>query len=493
MKVQKKALENTFFIMLSWFVTTLGGFMFWLVAGKFLTQEEYGIAITSVSFGFFVISIITFGLPAALSKLIPEYKAKKNYKRIKSIITSSFILILFSNLFLIIAMILFSNQFSNYLKIEKTVFYLVIFYIFVGSFGTTFYTIIYSFQEMKRYFLISVVSVLIKFSTSLLILFLGFKHFGPIIGVIVSILFTLFLCFPKKHLTRKYSFYDEELFKYAVTGLIGALAFSLLGNSQYTIITIMKAASNAGIFGVAMMISSIVGAIPNILNASIYPIISEVFGKKSKKLIPILIESIIRYALSLSIPIIIVFSILSRLIVLSFSSYRFLDSARLIPILSISSLFFGLATIFMNTLFAIRRPRLYIKILLIISIIYIAITSALTYFLSELGTSIGYMITTAIFFLVSFYYSKKIIRLKTRFNYLIKILVASLSFLPLYLLKPMTIISATVLAILCFILYIGFLLILKFFTKDDIEMFKYFLRKISQSKTTLYNFISGFE
>jgi O-antigen/teichoic acid export membrane protein len=477
MKVQKKALENTFFITLSWIITTLGGFLFWLIAGKFLTQEEYGIAITSISFGFFVISIITFGFPAAISKLVPEYKAKRNYKRIRSIITLSTIVILFSNIFLIILMLSFSNLFLNYLKFDRTIFYLVILYIFIGSFSTTFYTIIYSFQEMKEYLFIGSSSLLIKILASILILLLGFKYFGPIVGTITSSLFTLILCFPKIHFTRKYSLYDEELFKYAITGFVGALAFSLLVNSQYTIITIMKTVGNTGIFGVAMMISSIVGAIPNILNSSIYPIISEIFGKKAKKSIPILIENIVRYALFLSIPIIIVFSLLSNLLVLSFSSYKFLGATKLIPILSISSLFLGLSTIFMNTLFAMRRPKLYIKILLIISFVYITIISVLTYFLSEFGTSIGYMITTIIFFLISFHYSKEIIKLKIKFDYLIKILTASLSFLPLYFFKPINIFSAMALSGLCFISYILFLLFLKFFTKHDFEILKYFLRE----------------
>jgi len=478
MKVQKKAVENTFFITLSWLVSTLGGFLFWLIAGKFLTQEEYGIAITSVSFGFFVISIITFGLPAAISKLIPEYKAKREYKRIKSIITSSLLLILISNTLFLTVMLLFSNTFLNYLKLERKVFYLIVLYIFIGSFATAFYTIIYSFQEMKKYFYIGAASVLIKISLALLILFLGLKYFGPILGVIAGNIFTLVLCFPRRHITKNLSLYDEELFKYAVTGFIGALTFSLLGNSQYTIITIIKTASNAGIFGVAMMISSIVAAIPNILNTSIYPIISENFGKKSQKPISILIENIIRYAFFLSIPVIIVFSLLSKLIVLSFSSYRFLDAAKLIPILSTSSLLLGLSGIFANALFAVRRPRLYIKILLIISFVYIAITLALTYFLSELGTSIGYMMTTLIFFALSFHYSRKIIKLKISFNYLAKIFFASLAFLPLYFFNSFSILTAIALTAVCSILYIIILFVLKFFTKEDIEILNYLINKI---------------
>jgi len=477
MKVQKKALENTFFITLSWIITTLGGFLFWLIAGKFLTQEEYGIAITSVSFGFFAISIITFGFPAALSKLIPEYKSKGNYKKVRSIITSSILVILISNLFFIVAMLLLSNLFLNYLKLEREVFYLIIFYIFTGSFSTIFYTITYSFQEMKKYFLVGTISVFIKILTAFLILVLGFKYFGPILGVIASSLFILLTCFPNKYLIKKYYLYDEDLLKYSITGFLGALSFSLLLNSQYTIITIIKTASNAGIFGVAMMISSVVGAIPNIINTSIYPIISEIFEKKSKKTMSILIQNTTRYALFLSIPLIIVFSLLSRLIVLSFSSYRFLDSIKLIPFLSVSSFFVGLSGIFINIIFAIRKPKLYIKILLLISFIYIVITPVLTYFLSELGTSIGFMITSIIFFIISFQHSKEVAEIKINFNYLTKILVALLSFLPLYFFRPFSIIPAILLTTTCFVLYIGFLLFFNFFTKDDIKILKYFLRK----------------
>ncbi len=482
MKPENKAVENIFFISLSWLITTLGGFLFWLIAGKFLNQEEYGIALTAVSAGFFIISFITLGIPAALSKLIPEYKSKNDYKKIKSIITASILIITTTTLLISSILIIFKDSVSKIIKLKESIYYLIIVYIVIGALGTTFYTITYSFQEMKKYFFVGSASVIIKILTALLVLFLGFKYFGPIIGTIISSAFTLILCFPKKYITKKYSVFDEDLYKYAITGFIGAITFSLLSNFHYTIVTILKSSANTGIFGVAMMVSSIIGAIPNILNTAIYPIVSEIFKTKSKKSIPILIENTIKYTLLISIPLIITFSILSKFIVLSFSSYKFIESANLIPTLTVASLFLGLSSIFVNMLFAIRKPRIYIKILSSISLIFLLVTIPLTYFYAEIGMSIGFLITTIIFFIISFWQIRRRIKIKIDLIQILKILLASSSFLILYILKPNNLLAVLSAVIITFLIYIFLLYILNFFNKNDKKILQYFLSKIFNRK-----------
>ncbi|MEM4397109.1 MAG: oligosaccharide flippase family protein [Candidatus Woesearchaeota archaeon] len=474
----KKALENTFFISLSWIITTLGGFLFWLIAGKFLNQQDYGIALTATSLGFFIISVITLGLPSALSKLIPEYKSRKKYEKIKEMITLSLSIILFANILTISILIILKNQIMSLIKVSENIYYLIIIYVFVGSFSTTFYNITYSFQEMKKYFIVGSISVLSKLIIATTILFLGFRYFGPIIGVIFSSIITLILCFPKKRLKKIKSFFDEDLFKYAITGFIGALVASMLTNFHYTIVTILKSNVNTGIFGVAMMVSSVTSAIPYILNISIYPIISETFRTKSKKIIPILLENTIKYSILFGIPLIITFLILSNFIVLSFSSYKFLDSARLVPILTLATFFLSISNIFVNTLFAIRKPKIYIKILLFTALIFILLTIPLTYFYSEFGMSVGYLITNIIYFILSLYQVRKFVDFGINIKKVLSIFVASTSFIILYLAKPNTIFSVIFYTSLNFIVYFLILFLLNFFSKEDYEIIKYFAKKL---------------
>jgi len=481
MRPEKKALENAVFISLSWLFTTLGGFLLWLVAGKFLNQEEYGIALTAASLCFFIISFITLGLPAALSKLIPEYKSGRKSERIKHIISLALLIIFLANAMTISMLLALKDKILPLLKVPEKIYYFMLIYILIGSFSTTFYTITYSFQEMKKYFLVGTLAVILRISVAIAVMLLGFKYFGPIVGLIISSFLTLLLCFPFGKIKIVKRFFDEDLYKYAITGFIGAFVSSMLTNFHYTIITIVKSNINTGIFGVAMMISSVISAIPSILNTSIYPIISETFKTKSKKSIPVLLENTIKYSLLFALPLILTFSILSNFVVLSFSSYKFLDSAKLIPILSIGTLFLGLSFAFMNALFAVRRPKTYIKILFSVAAIFLLLTIPLTKAYSETGMSVGYALTAIMFFAISFAQIKKQFSLEIDIKQILKIFLASSSFIILYLARPSTLMSVALLTSLNFLIYFLILFLLKFFDKRDYLILKYFLKKLKRN------------
>ncbi|MCX8179208.1 MAG: oligosaccharide flippase family protein [Candidatus Aenigmarchaeota archaeon] len=478
MKPEKKALENTFFISLSWLITTFVGFIFWLIAGKFLTQDEYGTALTSVTLGFFIISVITFGIPSALSKLIPEYLSEKKKVKITQLVSTATLMIIITSAVTMFVFLIFKQKIMSLIKVSENIYYLIIAYIFIGSVSTTFYTITYGFQHIRKYFIVGAIASIIKVLIALLILFLGFKHYGPITGVLLSSIFTIVACYPRGLLKLKIFKIDLDLFKYAITGFIGAMVLSMLSNFQYTIVTILKSNFNTGIFGVAMMISSVIGAIPSILNTSIYPIVSGTFKTKSKKYIPILLNNTVRYSILIAIPLIIIFSILSEFIVVTFSSYKFLDSAKLIPILSLATLFLNLSNIFTNTLYAIRRPRIYIKILLSIASLFLLLTIPLTIYYGELGMAIGYLIVSTIFMFTSFYNIKRFIRVEVNVFDILKILAASLSFITLYLLKPKSITLITLSIALSFFAYFLILWFLKFFTKKDYMVMRELISKI---------------
>ncbi|MEO0281485.1 MAG: polysaccharide biosynthesis C-terminal domain-containing protein [candidate division WOR-3 bacterium] len=488
MDVKIKATNNSFYLFLYWIINTLGGFFFWLIAGKFLDQSEYGIALTAVSFGFFTISIITVGIPAALSKLIPEYKSKKQFKKIKSVITTSFVFLLFSNIITLSIFLLIKSYLVEVLKTTETVFYFILGYIFFGSFSVTLFTIKYAFQEMKRYTIIGFLSIIVKIFTSFTILSLGMKYFGPILGVILSSIITIILAFPSKQINFRLTFKEKDILYYSIIGFVGAIVFSLISNFVYTIITIVKDTSTTGVFGIAMLISSIVVAIPNILNNSIYPIISEIFGK-NKKTTSNLISHTIRYSLLLSIPLILIISFNSRFIILSFSSDKFISASEIIPILSLASLILGIAGIFSNSLFAMRMTNQYTKSLLIAGATFLMITPIMTYVYSGIGASISYLITSLTLLVLSYLYLKNKIKIKIDLIDIFKIIFSSFHFFIILMLNPFGIIEFVFINLLCVLFYIYFLYKMNFFTKTDKEIIKFVIDKLRISKLIKIDFV----
>ena len=86
MSLRKKLISNTIYLFLDWFVLTLMGFFYWLVAGKTLLPKEYGIVSTSVNLALVLVGISLLGLNITIQKLIPELLARRERRKINSLI-----------------------------------------------------------------------------------------------------------------------------------------------------------------------------------------------------------------------------------------------------------------------------------------------------------------------------------------------------------------------------------------------------------------------
>jgi O-antigen/teichoic acid export membrane protein len=179
----RKLFSNSFYLFLDWFIATFMGFLFWLISGKLLLKEDLGIVSTSFNLANILSGISTLGLGAAIWKLIPEYIAKKQEGKIFSLSKFSFKVILTSNIIIIFIFLTFASQISSITNIPKDAVVLTGFMIFMLSMSGYAGMILYGFQNMKTFLLTDWWGILVKVVLSSLLLFLGFKYVGPIMGL----------------------------------------------------------------------------------------------------------------------------------------------------------------------------------------------------------------------------------------------------------------------------------------------------------------------
>ncbi len=486
MSVFKKTISNTFYMIFVWAILTISSFLFQLISVKYLTQEDFGISITAINFSVFVSSIAALGFNIAIAKLIPEYLKKRNGNRINNIVSKSFFIVIISN-FIVFTIIIFNlRPISILLKLPNiSILILSLISFFFYSMAILFGNIIYGTQDMKRYFISGSLFGITKFFVCFLLILLGFRYLSPIIGFLFGSVVWLILLFTPKMITFKIeSLYDKELFEYSIPGLLSTFSNSLFTNSQYIILSIVKNVQLTGIFGVGMLISSVIAVIPNILSLSIFPILSELSTNKSKNQSVRLLEYTVKYSIFFTIPIIFTFSIFGENIILLFSNQNYISAKYLIPILSVSSLIMALATGFNNAIYAAKNPATYKHILLIVSSIFLILTPVLSYVKGDIGISISYLLTMMIFFVLSFLNLRKIMKLQFPFIDLFKILlVSTMVFLPWIFLKS-HLNNPFLLIFVCgisFISYFLLLVIFKFYQYDDKRIIKSLLNKAKLS------------
>ncbi|MEM5782041.1 MAG: oligosaccharide flippase family protein, partial [Candidatus Aenigmatarchaeota archaeon] len=276
MSISKKLISNTVYLFLDWLIATSMSFLYWLIAGKTLLPEEYGIVSTTTNLAIVLSNISLLGLNTAVWKLIPEYQARREYGKIISIIRFSLKIVTISALSFSFALILFSPFIQTAIKIPLAAILLSAITLFLISISSQFGMIIYAFQEMKKFLLSDSFSQLTKVLLSAILIFLGFKYFGPIIGFLLSFLvlalIRLFLI-PLKGKSKKI---DEKkvIFDFAFPAFISNISWVLFINGQYVLLTILKSTEATGLLTIALILTSPIAVIPNTLTSALLPIIS---------------------------------------------------------------------------------------------------------------------------------------------------------------------------------------------------------------------------
>ncbi|MCS7093671.1 MAG: polysaccharide biosynthesis C-terminal domain-containing protein, partial [Candidatus Aenigmarchaeota archaeon] len=348
-------------------------------------------------------------------------------------------------------------------------------------------SVIYGYQNMRLYMLTNFFGFLVKISLTTILLYLNFSYFGPIIGFIISYAVILFLRLFSIKIGRGESIENEKvLINFAIPAFISSLSIYVFSNSHYVFLSIFRTTLETGIFSIAMIISNIIAAFPNILAAALFPIISYLSAdRRNTRKQSYLIEIVLRYASLLSLPVSIFLVVFSKEIIILFSSEKFLKSADLIPILVTASILFGLGNIFFHSLYAIGKTKIYRNLLSISSTLYILLTVLLTPKLSYIGISLSYLVSSSFLFVSSYYYIKKFLKVRLPLVDLFKIsLACMIIFIPFYFFTKFfdNLLQEILFGIFSGVLYFFVLMPLRFYKKSDINILAFLEERASFGK-----------
>lgn len=513
MSISKKLVSNAVYLFLDWFLLTSIGFLNWLVIAKKLLPYDYGIISTLVNFSGIIAEFSLLGLTTAVTKLIPEYLAKKQIKKVNFIMRFPFKMVVPLLLFLIVVFFLFSESLSTILKLPLLAIWSTGVLISLIALSGLFGAIIYGFQRIKTLLLTDILGEILKLVVTLVLIFLGFNYLGPLIGFLLG--------FSTLALLRFFSiqWYEgvekvsvKELFlDYTLPAFVSNITWTFFIQGKYVLLTTLKYPELTGIFTVATLLAGVVTIFPNVLNQALFPILSQLsVNHKTKERQKYLISSVVRYSLFITLPITILLISYARQLILIFSRPEYLceqlgqekwekeciPATTLLPILLIGSLSLALAQIFNSTLYAIGKTKVSRNNVIITTIIFFVFAIPLTISHSVFGLAISHVFAALSFFFLTLLYLKKFLKIILPIKDIGKILLATLpSFLFLYLALQVTqgLIISVILVTITFLSYLLLLIPLKFYTKQDVKLLEFFLEKslIGRSKIKfLFKFLS---
>ena len=429
MSVGRKLVSNSAYLFIDWFIGTLMGLIYWVMAGKLLLPKEYGIVSTAFNLAMILSGISALGLGQTMWKLIAEYLAKNRVGKVISLIRFSFKIIIISNLIILTVFLVFTNFISSVTNIPPTAVFYTGFMILAATLAQQTGLIMYGFQMMKKFLLTDLWGQLIKIVVSAAFLFLGFNYLGPMLGLISCFLAMAVLRFLNIRLKGKSENIDKRgiMMDYVLPSFVAFIAMTLFSSGQYVLLTALQNTAATGIYSVAAIFMMPVLIIPNTLSGALFPLASQLSAKRSTKVqLPNLIKLVFRYSVFVAIPIMLFLMVFSKFAILTFFRAEYLPASNLFPAIAIASLIFGLGSLLLNNLYAIGKIKVNRNIYIAVTIIFFTIAVPLIKMFSSFGLAVSYGISATLLFLLSYFHIKKHLKLKLPWKDTLKSVISGL-------------------------------------------------------------------
>ncbi len=431
--IKRKFAANTAYLFINWAAITALSFLFWIVIGKLMLPSDWGIVSTFSNLVMILTTLSMLGLGAAVSKLIPEYLGTKSFTKVKSLVHFSLKVILVLSLSVMAVILLFAEDLSLILNLPYNVVLLLAIMIVFQAVYWLSNGILAGFQNMKKIATTNALGNAAKLVVSLILVIVGFGYFGPIIGLFSLTLLPIVLrlgYFTRelKAGRRKESIDKNKIMMgFALPGFVSTILWDVFNKSQSVIISALKGVAETGLFSLAMTVTSPVSVLPEIFSAALFPITSQLsVDKNGRQKQKHLVESVFRYSLFISIPMVIVFSFFSGPIILLFSRSEYLDASPLFIPISLASLIYGCGYVFYSTLYAIGKPKTQTKIMIVSTLVFLLLALILTGMLSVMGMSIAYLASVILLALLSYFSIKKELGISLPWDSMARLAVASI-------------------------------------------------------------------
>jgi O-antigen/teichoic acid export membrane protein len=469
--------SNTFYISLSIISSMALSLIYFIVVGKLLTPSELGIANSTIQFAGLITTFSSLGLTNAALKLVSEYYESKKFRKLYGCIGYCLKLILAANIPISILIFFISPTLATFIFRDPNLtspFRLSALLTFFLSLTSFFGSVIYGLQKVKIYvitdFIINSTKVLFAV---VLILFFSLGFWGPLVGYLLGALFSAMIRFKTIGIKTHGKPDKPNIWFYAFPSLIITILTAILTTTPLLILSSLSSTAEAGIFSLANSLSSLLMFVPNVFYMASFPVFSGLHGKKDKRGIEKLLNSVFRYTLIISIPLSLVFIIYPQFIIRLIARPAYLAGTSTLSVLGIVGSIWGIGNILLNALYALGKPKISRNIMLVTSVMFLILSIPLTMNYASLGMAVAYLIATSFLLLSSLFFTRKFYRLHVDYKHIVKISLSSLLALTflIFLMRSTNSTYFFIFATLVsFLVYLILLLITRSFDKNDLDI-----------------------
>lgn len=494
-----KLIRGSFIIFLGNIIFRLGGYIYRFLMATLLGPSMYGILGLTLPFQGIFQTLSAGGLPPAIAKYVAEYEATDQKDLARQTIYTSLKIMIFLGVFFGFIMIFFAAPWLAYVYLQKPIALIPLqivglitpFSVIVGAFRGAFqgvykmeYILYTRATEQLGMILFATAFVLIGLST------VG-ALWGTVLGFAISCVMAVYLF--KYHMGQyippasdDFVFSRKDELKLAVMLIKFAIPVIITGIAEmgiYNICTLVMGrfltAESIGFFAAADPISRLPLMISISVATTILPASSEAFSSGNKKELNKYVSESYKYSLLFVVPMCIGIALFAAptLRVFYFTNPAYVTGAAALGILAIGMTFYSIFSISTSIVQGIGNPRIPMYILIFGAVI----TAILSWYMVPLiGIAGGALATTIGCFIMMIpvlYFVFKLTKTKPPVVQVVKIFAASIIMGIVALIIPKTVVGLVIGIVCCPIVYLGALILCRFFQEDDIVALRRFTTK----------------
>ena len=471
-----------FFQYVNSIASVLAGFIFYIYIIHFFSSELVGtvallLAITSLLNIFF-----SLGLGNGLQHYISYHMGRKEYGKIREIITK-FLLIglslgILSLLTLYLTSPIFAVLFFHTFKYILLLKYLGIdlFFMVLSTFLSG---ILIGLQNFKSQALWNIIGVFVTYSLPVVLLAAFNDSIFIVIGwaagyAFSSIAYLLIIMRRLKHMAGNGGgIRISPVFSYAFPIFLSWLIGYGANYVDRFVVSYLLNLSLLGIYNFALLISSAIGFIVSPFLTILLPKLSELYGLNKKDEIRKYVAKGIELLSTIYVPVAMLVAALSSSIILFLSSSTYLPASIPVMIVLVVSSLFVSENILSVSLQGIRQTKIFLITSSLALMSNFIISTLLIPRYQMIGASIGYSSITVVSFFIMYYYARKFEILKFELAKMAKIYVSGfvmffviVAFQSMFSYSPLKLLGYIVLGVA---IYSGMIKVLKTFNKQDLD------------------------
>jgi O-antigen/teichoic acid export membrane protein len=489
-------------VFLSKFIT----YIYRIVIARYFDPEVYGLySLASIVLNLFVV-VSSIGLIKGLERFVPFYRGQKKIDKIKYLIKTLKIILIFSSIFFGAILYLSSSFISiNIFHNENLTSFLKIFSILVPLTNLS-YIFLHTLRVYERIasysFIWNILQNFVKVGALILFIFWGLETnaiiFSYSLGILSMLLVAYILCrFKLPEIFKKYKLKKEEkskikkeVFFYSWPLMFSSLIMVLFYWIDSLLLGYFIGVGDVGIYNAATPLVGLMSFFPAMFAQFFLPLIAKEFGRKKFGVIKELSKQVGKWIFILNLPLFFIMFLFPTTLIRILFGEQYILASSVLQILAVGGFVSSLVFLSTDLISMIGKSKMILVNIICASILNVFLNIILIPKYGLNGAAIATAITTillSILLLIEVKYYVHLIPLRKK---IFKIFVVSL--VPLLLLvlikKYIATTSLTLILLGSFFLlsYALLLLLTKSLDKNDILILKSLKRKPKNTNSNKY-------